>query len=461
MRILSRLRLHTKLALILVFSTIATIATIVFGATALQERMIDDCLDKYRAVVSSTVELASALETRVVAKVLSREDAVKQFSHEVHAIRFDKGLGYISVVDIPTEHVLIFGPNVALDGTASAVDVASHETISRLVIDAVQSADQGTTSYMFPRPGQTIPLRKLVAVAKFQPWNIVIYAGTYTDDLDAEFRASLYRMTLAGGTLLILTWAIAWSIGRDITGSLRVLLDSMMRLAGGDLTTEVSGASRRDEVGAMAGAVGVFKKNMIEAAHLRSQQEELKTTAEAEKKTLMLQIADEFERGVSASLNTLGIAASEMRKTSQGMSSTAKELSAQATSVVAAAEEASSNVQTVATATEELASSVAEIGRQVGQSTKIAGQAVEEANRTNATVHGLSRAADKIGDVVKLISDIASQTNLLALNATIEAARAGDAGKGFAVVASEVKSLATETAKATQESPPRWRPCKA
>jgi methyl-accepting chemotaxis protein len=118
-------------------------------------------------------------------------------------------------------------------------------------------------------------------------------------------------------------------------------------------------------------------------------------------------------------------------------------------------------VQTVATATEELASSVAEIGRQVGQSTKIAGQAVEEANRTNATIHGLSRAADKIGDVVKLISDIASQTNLLALNATIEAARAGDAGKGFAVVASEVKSLATETAKATQESPPRWRPCKA
>jgi methyl-accepting chemotaxis protein len=225
----------------------------------------------------------------------------------------------------------------------------------------------------------------------------------------------------------------------------------MMRLAGGDLTTEVSEASRRDEVGAMAGAVGVFKKNMIEAAHLRSQQEELKTTAEAEKKTLVLQIADEFERGVSASLNTLGIAASEMRTTSQGMSSTAKELSAQATSVAAAAEEASSNVQTVATATEELASSVAEIGRQVGQSTKIAGQAVEEANRTNATVHGLSQAADKIGDVVKLISDIASQTNLLALNATIEAARAGDAGKGFAVVASEVKSLATETAKATQE----------
>src|SRR6202012_1216821 len=114
-------------------------------------------------------------------------------------------------------------------------------------------------------------------------------------------------------------------------------------------------------------------------------------------------------------------------------------------------EQESANVQTVAAATEELSSSVSEIGRQVAQSTKIAGQAVEEANRTNITVQGLAEVAQKIGDVVKLMSDIASQTNLLALNATIEAARAGEAGRGFAVVASEVKSLAVQTAKATQE----------
>src|ERR1700761_5473270 len=137
MRILSGLRLRTKLALLLVFSSIATIATGVIGAEALRERMMDDRLDKYRAVVSSTVELARALETRVVAKELGREQALDQFHHEVHAIRFDKGIGYISVVDIPTEHVVIFGPNAALDGTEPAVDVASHQTISRLVIDAV------------------------------------------------------------------------------------------------------------------------------------------------------------------------------------------------------------------------------------------------------------------------------------------------------------------------------------
>jgi len=162
-------------------------------------------------------------------------------------------------------------------------------------------------------------------------------------------------------------------------------------------------------------------------------------------------MADEFETSVRASLDTLGTSATGMRTMSQQMSAAVEEANAKAARVATAAEEASVNVQTVAAATEELSSSVGEIGRQVGESTRIAADAVGEATRTNDTVHGLSQAADKIGDVVKLIHDIASQTNLLALNATIEAARAGEAGKGFAVVASEVKSLANQTAKATEE----------
>jgi methyl-accepting chemotaxis protein len=163
------------------------------------------------------------------------------------------------------------------------------------------------------------------------------------------------------------------------------------------------------------------------------------------------QIARNFETTIGGLVTSLASTAAEMRTTSHGMSTTAEDTSTQATRVLAAVEEASGNVQIVAAATEELSSSVSEIGRQVQQSTQIAGQAVEEANRTNMTVQGLSAAAQKIGDVVKLISDIASQTNLLALNATIEAARAGEAGRGFAVVASEVKSLASQTGKATED----------
>jgi methyl-accepting chemotaxis protein len=163
------------------------------------------------------------------------------------------------------------------------------------------------------------------------------------------------------------------------------------------------------------------------------------------------QIARNFEATIGGLVQSLAATAVEMRTASQGMSKTAEHASEQATSVLANVEEASGNVQIVAAATEELSSSVSEIGRQVTQSTEIASQAVDEANRTNTTVQGLSTAAQKIGDVVKLISDIANQTNLLALNATIEAARAGEAGRGFAVVASEVKSLASQTGKATED----------
>ena len=167
--------------------------------------------------------------------------------------------------------------------------------------------------------------------------------------------------------------------------------------------------------------------------------------------TQQVKLADDFEANVVSVVEAVKSSATELQSSSESMASTAEETQSQATAVASASEQATSNVQTVASAAEEMAKSIEEIGRQVEQSSNIAARAVEEANNTNTTVESLAEAAQKIGEVVELISDIASQTNLLALNATIEAARAGDAGKGFAVVASEVKSLANQTAKATED----------
>ena len=258
-------------------------------------------------------------------------------------------------------------------------------------------------------------------------------------------------VAILGMAGLALGVVLAWLIGRGISQPVVKMCAAMRALAGGDRTVEIPGVGRKDEIGQMAETVVVFRDSMAEAERLREDNERHKAEAEAERKTGMLRLADTFEAGIKGVVNSVASQATEMQSAAQAMTQTAEMATKQATAVAASVEQASANVQTVATAAEELSASVLEIGRQVEQSSKIANQAVGEADKTNATVEGLNRTAQRIGEVVQLIETIAGQTNLLALNATIEAARAGDAGKGFAVVASEVKSLASQTAKATEE----------
>jgi methyl-accepting chemotaxis protein len=261
--------------------------------------------------------------------------------------------------------------------------------------------------------------------------------------------SSLILYLSIGG--LMLGAGMSWLIGRGISRPVVGMCGAMRALAGGDKSVEIPAVGRKDEVGQMAETVQVFKNSMIEADRLREETERHKAESEAERRAGMMKLADTFEAGIKGVVGSVASQATEMQSAAQAMTHTAEQATHQATAVAASVEQASANVQTVASSAEELSSSVLEIGRQVEQSSKIAGQAVTDADKTNATVEGLNKTAQRIGEVVQLIETIAGQTNLLALNATIEAARAGDAGKGFAVVASEVKSLASQTAKATEE----------
>ncbi|HEY1542251.1 MAG TPA: methyl-accepting chemotaxis protein [Xanthobacteraceae bacterium] len=263
----------------------------------------------------------------------------------------------------------------------------------------------------------------------------------------AKMRLSFLILVCAGAGISI---AAALLIARAISKPTVRLTHTMAVLAAGDVATEIPDRDRRDEIGAMAKAVEVFKQNMIKARELATEQE-AESAAKMQRSRSVEDMTKAFETKVGRLTETLSAAAQEMEATARSMSTTAERTDHQSVIVASAAEQTSVNVQTVASATEQLFSSIQEIGRRAAQSTKITGKAVEDAKRTDASVQTLASGAAKIGEVVTLIQNIASQTNLLALNATIEAARAGEHGKGFAVVASEVKALATQTGRATEE----------
>jgi len=248
-------------------------------------------------------------------------------------------------------------------------------------------------------------------------------------------------------TALVIGW---YYVGRGVVRRLVHLQNSMKSIAAGDLATNVA-TGGSDEIADMAGALQVFKDNMLESNRLRGERSETEKHALAHRRAEMQKLAAEFEAAVGEIVQTVSSASTELEASATSLTRTAEETQRLTGKVEAASEEASTNVRSVAAATEEMTASVAEISRQVQESNRIAGEAVNQAEMTDARINELSKAALRIGDVVNLITTIAEQTNLLALNATIEAARAGESGRGFAVVAQEVKALAAQTASATKE----------
>lgn len=291
---------------------------------------------------------------------------------------------------------------------------------------------------------------------------LVAYNNKAADEVnagnDATHASTLQTISLVVGALCLIALCLFAYAMLGVARPIGRVVKAMSSLAGGDKAVVVPFAGQRNELGQMASAVQVFKDNMIEADRLRTsqeqaraEQEQIRIRTEEERKRAMQAMASQFERTVGDVVASVSAAAVEMQATAEALSRTAGDASTKSVAVAHVVEDVTRNMQGVAAATEQLSASIREISGQTGESSRIVAEAVRQADHTSSQVQALADSAVNIGQVVELINQIANQTNLLALNATIEAARAGESGRGFAVVASEVKTLASQTAKATEE----------
>ena len=414
------------------------------------QRALDARVTELHALVQVARGIAQSLQTEEAAGKLTHAAALESFRKAVRAMRYGSNDYIFAYGTDGTVIVLPAQPELDGSNRIDLKDKMGRYTIRDLLARA--AAGGGATESMYQRPGSSgPPSRKLNYIESFQPWDIVIAAGVFIDDLEGERTALLIRTGLVTTAVIAIAALLAWLISRSVTRPLGRLEHAMTALAAGDLSVELASGDRGDEIGRMARAVGVFKRNAEEKHLLETARARADEDARAAQRRTANDVADRLQTQLGKVAGSLAAASTRLTTTADEMRGATDQADQQAGSAKTLVERTANNVETVAAATEQLASSVNEISSQVAKSSSIANRAVEEARRTDGLVRELAQAATKIGNIVQVISGIAGQTNLLALNATIEAARAGDAGKGFAVVASEVKSLATQTARATDE----------
>ncbi len=447
---LRNLSIKYRLFAIVGLAVIGLAAIAANGLWELKQSLMQDRQDKTREHVELAISIAADFHQRAETGEMDAAAAQSAAAGAIQVLRY-AGNNYFWINDL--EGILVMHPHREDQIGTSMLDLTDREgtKIYQEFLRAVADDGAGIVDYIGRRPGTEINAPKIAYVQTFEPWGWVIGSGIYVDDVQTAFLEQAQEVGLILLAVLAVVGGVSFVVARALSGAIVKTADCMGTLAEGDNGVTVPYTASGDEIGRMARAVEVFRQNAIENARLKEEQQQQEQRMAEEKRAVLQKMADDFEGEIGGIVDAVSSAAGAMMQQADTMSDVAETTNTQANAVASAAEEASLHVQTVAAGSEELEASISEISRQVQHQAGLSDTAADAAQTSSAQVHDLAQAAEKIGEVVQLITTIADQTNLLALNATIEAARAGDAGRGFAVVASEVKQLANQTSQATEQ----------
>jgi len=446
---IDHLRLRMKFFIIIVLGLTGMGAIGIVCLYILYANLMEDRLTKTHHLADSAYSLVAHFHDLEQKKILSRQEAQKAAQEALQSMRYDQK-EYFWINDMHPKMIMHpIKPELNGQDLRKTKDAGGF-LLFQAFVDIVKDSGEGKVEYLWPQPGSDEPVQKISYVKGFTPWGWIIGTGIYVDDVSQIFLSKALLVFGMGLVVVAIVGSNAWWISRRMERPLVNLTVEMDRLAKGDLTIPVHDEHRKDEIGAIARAVAIFRNHAIEKQDLESAQ------AEAQERRLkragrISALSEDFRSQTETALQEIDKTIQSLQNTADQLGARSEESASRTIDVSETAYRSTDRVETVADATMQMSHSVSEIGRQVQNSTEIAQRAVLDVENATDQVRSLADASERIGQIINLINEIAEQTNLLALNATIEAARAGDAGRGFAVVAGEVKALAEQTRKATED----------